>query len=309
LGGGLLALINLRREKIALMGQILQFLFSGLTNGAVYAVIALGFTIIYNATDVINFAQGEFVMLGAMVMYTFVHFLSWPIPVAFFATIICVSVIGILVEFFTIRPAKNADIISLIIITIGVSIFLRGVAMMIWGKDPVAIPPFTGSTPIVFMGAAIDPQIIWVLVITLIAMIFTQWFFKYTIWGKAMRACAVNKKAAKLVGIKVERLVSLSFALSAGISAAAGAVIAPITFASYDMGTMLGLKGFCAAVLGGLGSGVGSILGGFILGILEAFGAGYISSSYKDAFAFLILLIVLFLKPQGLLGQGEVDKL
>ncbi len=291
------------------MAEILQFLFSGLTNGAIYAVIALGFTIIYNATDVINFAQGEFVMLGAMVMYSFIHFLSWPIPLAFIATVICVSLVGVAVEMFAIRPAKHTDIIGLIIITIGVSIFLRGVAMLIWGKDPVPLPPFTGSKPINILGASVVPQIFWILGITFIAMGFTQWFFKYTLTGKAMRACAVNRTAAKLVGIKVDNLVRLSFALSAGISAAAGAVMAPITFASYDMGTMLGLKGFCAAVLGGLGSGVGSILGGFILGILEAFGAGFVSSSYKDAFAFLILLVVLFIRPQGFLGRREVDKL
>ncbi|HFB83856.1 branched-chain amino acid ABC transporter permease [Thermosulfuriphilus ammonigenes] len=291
------------------MSELLQYLFSGLTNGAIYALIALGFTIIFNATEVINFAQGEFVMLGAMILATLCQHTSLPLPLAFVITMAIVAAVGVMMERLTIRPARKASPLVLIIITIGVSILIKGVAMLIWGKDPLPVPAFSGEKPIFIMGATLIPQGLWVLGVGLVAVALTQWFFQGTIMGKAMRACAVSQRAASLIGINVSPLVLISFALSAATSAIAGMVISPITFATYDMGTMLGLKGFCAAVLGGLGSGLGSIMGGFLLGILESLAAGLISSAYKDAVAFFILILVLLLRPQGLFGLKEVKKL
>ncbi|OAG27806.1 branched-chain amino acid ABC transporter permease [Thermodesulfatator autotrophicus] len=290
------------------MSELIQFIFSGLTNGAIYALIALGFTIVYNATEVINFAQGEFVMLGAMFMATFCA-LGLPIPLAFFLSVGIVALIGIIMERLAIYPARHASHITLIIITIGLSILIKGVAMFAWGKDPLSVPSFLGDTPIHLLGATIVPQKILVLIATLICVLLMELFFRKTMVGKAMRASAVNRLAARLVGIKVEPLVLLAFALSAATSAVAGVVISPITFATYDMGTLLGLKGFSAAVLGGLTSGLGAVVGGFVLGLLEAFAAGFISSAYKDAAAFVILILVLLLKPEGLFGKGATKKL
>jgi branched-chain amino acid transport system permease protein len=288
--------------------QILQYLISGITNGAIYAVIALGFTIIFNSTEVINFAQGEFVMLGGMAVIALDSIGPLPLGLSFVLAVLAVTLVGVVLERFTIRPAKSSNPITLIIITVGASIFIRGVAMMLWGKDSFSLRPFTGSTPIHFAGATLVPQSLWVLGVTVVVMAGLQIFYKHTITGKAMRACAFNRRAASLVGISVNRMVLVSFALSAAIGAAAGIVIVPITLCGYDVGIMLGLKGFCAAVLGGLGSSPGSILGGFLLGVLEALGAGLISSGFKNAIAFFVLLLVLFLRPSGLLGPKEIKR-
>jgi len=289
-------------------GQILQYLISGVTNGAIYAVIALGFTIIFNASEVINFAQGEFVMLGGMTVIALDGIGPLPLGLSFVLAVLAVTLVGIVLERFTIRPSKSSNPITLIIITVGASIFLRGVAMMLWGKDSFGLRPFTGATPIHLAGATFVPQSLWVLGVTVLVMAGLQFFYKHTITGKAMRACAFNRRAASLVGISVNRMVLISFALSAAVGAAAGIVIVPITLCGYDVGIMLGLKGFCAAVLGGLGSSPGSILGGFLLGVLEALGAGLISSGFKDAIAFFVLLLVLFLRPSGLLGPREIKR-
>jgi branched-chain amino acid transport system permease protein len=291
-----------------LSNQILQYVISGITNGAIYAVIALGFTIIYNATEVINFSQGEFVMLGGMAVIALDSSGNLPLGLSFILAVLAVTLVGAILERFTIRPVKSSDPVTLIIITVGASIFLRGVAMMIWGKDALGLRPFSGASPIHLGGATLVPQSLWVLGVTVVVMAGLQFFYKHTITGKAMRACAFNRRAASLVGISVNRMVLVSFALSAAIGAAAGIVIVPITLCGYDVGTMLGLKGFCAAVLGGLGSSPGSILGGFLLGVLEALGAGLISSGFKDAIAFFVLLLVLFLRPSGLLGPKEIKR-
>jgi branched-chain amino acid transport system permease protein len=288
--------------------QILQYIISGITIGAIYAVIALGFTIIYNSTEVINFAQGEFVMLGGMAVIALDSIGYLPLGLSFILAVLSVTLVGITLERFTIRPARSSNPITLIIITVGASICLRGMAMMLWGKDALGLKPFTGSDPIHVAGATLVPQSLWVLGVTMVVTAGLQFFYKRTITGKAMRACAFNRRAASLVGISVNRMVLVSFALSAAIGAAAGIVIVPITLCGYDVGTMLGLKGFCAAVLGGLGSSPGSILGGFLLGVLEALGAGLISSGFKDAIAFFVLLLVLFIRPSGLLGPKEVKR-
>jgi len=288
--------------------QIIQYIIYGTTVGGIYALVALGFTIIYNATDVINFAQGEFVTLGAMIMVSLHSAGRIPMPIAFFLSILIVTAIGAAFERLAINPAKDASVITLIIITIGASIFIRGLALPIWGQDPIRVPPFSGEKPISVLGASITPQRLWVLGITALTVAAVHLFYKYTIIGKAMRASAINRIAARLMGINVRRMVLCSFALSAAVGAGAGMAIAPITFTSYNMGAMLGLKGFCAAVLGGLGNGIGAVLGGFILGIVENLAIGFAPlgySGYKDAVAFLILLIILFVKPSGLFGTSQ----
>jgi branched-chain amino acid transport system permease protein len=288
------------------MGDALQFLFSGVTVGAIYALVGLGFTLIYNASHVINFAQGEFVMIGGMTT-VFLLGAGVPMPMAIVLAIVVGMLVGMALEKLAVEPARGASVVTLIIITIGASIFLRGLAQLVWDKKLHALPPFTGDAPIVIAGATILPQSLWVLGVGLAIVLALRWFFARTLLGKAIVATANNPTAAQLVGINVRFILLLSFALSAMLGAAAGILIAPITLTAYDIGVMIGLKGFAAAILGGLGNGAGAIVGGLVLGIAEAFGAGYISSAYKDAIAFVIIILVLVFLPHGLLG-GRMER-
>jgi len=289
------------------MSQLIQFLFSGLTAGAAYALVAVGFTLIYNASGVINFAQGEFVMLGGIVAAVLLQ-AGWPLPSAIAAAILVACAVGALVERLAIRPAGNADTVGLVIITIGVSLIIRGLVQVGLGKDTHRLPAFSGDMPLHLGGATLLPQSIWVLGCTLLIVVALAWFFGRTLVGKAMLGTSCNKLAAQLVGINTRRILMLAFALSAAIGASGGILVAPIQYTSYEVGVMLGLKGFVAATLGGLGSGLGAVIGGLLLGILEALTAGYISSAYKDATPFVLILLILFLRPQGLLGRPSVDR-
>jgi len=285
--------------------QIFQFFLSGLTTGSTYALIAIGFSLIHNATGIVNFAQGEFVMLGGMFMITYYSFLQLPMALAFFLTIFSVAAVGMLLERGPISRAKSKEILVLVMITVGASISIKGFSMMIWGKNPMTLPPFSGEAPLDLWGAAIMPQSLWIFGITLSIVIALNHFFRATMTGKAMRAVAASRRTAMLSGIPVDRMVLLSFTLSGALGAVAGIILTPITTTSYDVGVMLGLKGFSAAILGGYGSMPGAVLGGLLLGVLESLAAGLVSSEYKDALAFLILLLVLFFKPTGILGRGR----
>jgi len=288
--------------------QIFQYVISGVTIGAIYALVALGFNIIHNATGIVNFVQCEFVTLGGMMMYTYYSILRIPLFISFFLSVATVTSLGALIERGPIRMAKSKAILVLIFITIGLSATIRGTALLVWGPDNVPIPSFSGEKVIRILGAAILPQHLWIFALTIGVVIFLQYFFHWTLIGKAMRAVAVNRRAASLVGISVNRMVLLSFAMSGGMGAVGGMIIAPITTTSYDTGIMLALKGFSAAILGGYGNSTGAIIGGLVLGVLESLGAGLISSKFKNAFAFFILLLVLFFKPTGLLGHGEAER-
>ena len=289
------------------MSELLQFLFSGVTVGAVYALVALGFTIIYNASDVVNFAQGEFVMLGGMVT-TFAHLAGLPLPLAALIAIVVTAAIGVALNKLALEPARKAPVASLIIITIGASIFIRGVAQLAFGKQLYRFPAFTGETPINIGGAIIMPQSLWVIGGALAIFFGLYMFFTRTLTGKAVLATANNRLAAALVGINTKYIMTLSFALSAAIGALAGVLVTPITLTSYDVGISLALKGFAAAMLGGMGNPFGALVGGILLGLLEALTAGYISSLYKDAAAFIVILAVLFARPQGLFGAKSTDR-
>ena len=288
--------------------QLFQYILSGLSNGAIYALVGFGFAIIHNATGIINFAQGEFVMLGGMLTVFFLVFLNLPLVPAIVLAIVISTIVGITFERLAIRPLKNAKPLNLIIITIGASIFMRGAAMLIWGKDTHALPAFSGNEPLHIAGATILPQHLWIFAVTVLIIIASRIFFNYSIVGKAMRACSYNPQAASLVGIDVKIMVLLSFVISSAIGSMAGLIIAPLTMTSYDVGIMLGLKGFCAAIIGGMSSGLGTLLGGLLLGLLEALGAGFISASYKDAIAFIILLLILFIRPEGLFKKKETER-
>ncbi|MHB8667497.1 MAG: branched-chain amino acid ABC transporter permease [Burkholderiales bacterium] len=287
--------------------QFMQYLLTGLTVGAIYALVALGFSIIFNASHVINFAQGEFVMIGGMATASLVV-AGVPYALAIALAIAAAALIGLALEKFAIEPARDASVVTLIIITIGASMFLRGLAMVVWDKNLHALKPITGDKPIAIAGATILPQSLWVLGVTVAIVLALTWFFGRTLLGKAMLATSHNRLAAQLVGINVRMVLFLSFGLSAALGAIAGILIAPITTTSYDVGVMLGLKGFAAAILGGLGSGIGAVAGGLVLGIVETMSAGYLSSAYKDAIAFVIILVVLFFLPSGLFGNRGGDR-
>jgi branched-chain amino acid transport system permease protein len=259
------------------MAELLQFVFSGLTVGAIYALVALGFTLIYKASDIINFAQGEFVMLGGM-MTVFVARAGVPLPLAALIAIIATTVIGLALHRFAIEPARGATSVALIMITIGASIFLRGTAQIVFDRRFHSLPPLLSADPIQFGGAAILPQSLVVLT-TATVIVVVLWLF-----------------------------VAISFAISAAMGAIAGVLITPITLTSYDAGTLLALKGFAAAMLGGIGSAPGAVVGGLLIGMSEALAAGYLSSNYKDAVAFLIILIVLVAIPQGLFGRAKIER-
>ncbi len=292
---------------MSLGSQILQYMITGITLGGIYAIIAIGFTVIYNATGIINFAQGEFVMLGGLFMYS-LQKARVPLALAFALSVLGVSAVGCALERLAIRPVRGASVLTLIIITIGASILIKGGAMLGWGKDAVPLKAFSGEKPFIIMDAVLLPQSVWVIGVVVFIVMGLAFFFEHTILGKAMRACAIDRWAAGLVGISVETMTLYSFALSAALGATAGIVISPMTMAKYDMGTMLGLKGFCAAVLGGLGSGVGAVISGFVIGLLEALSAGLLPGNlarYKDAVAFLVLLATLFVRQGGMLGRRE----
>ena len=284
-----------------------QYLLSGITTGAIYALVALGFAVIYNASHVINFAQGEFVMIGGMASAAFFE-AGLPLPFAVLLSIATATLVGLLLEKLAVEPAREASVVTLIIITIGASLLLRGLATLVWDKKIHRVPAFSGEDPILLGGASLLPQVLWVLGVSAVAVGLLTWFFRRTLTGKAIIAVSHNRLAARLMGISVRRVLAVSFALSAALGALAGVLIAPIAFTSWDVGVMLGLKGFAAAILGGLGSSAGAVLGGRAHGLVEAPGAGDRSSAYKDVFAFLIIIAALVFLPHGLLGRRAAER-
>jgi branched-chain amino acid transport system permease protein len=287
--------------------QLAQYVASGLVVGGVYALIGLGFVIVYSVTRVINFAQGEMVMLGAMGTVTLVG-RGLPLILAFAITVAAVAALGAMLERVAIHPLRSAPPLAILIVTIGMSIALRGGALIAWGTDPFALRAFSAGPPLHVLGAVVVRQGLWVLGLALAVFGLLWLFFTRTYAGTAVRACAINTRAARLMGIRADRMFLLAFVLAGGLGAVAGGAIAPITYATYDMGLMLGLKGFVAAVLGGLVSPPGAIAGGFILGLTESFAAGLVSSGYKDAVAFVILIVICLVQVAGWLPWRVVEE-
>jgi branched-chain amino acid transport system permease protein len=284
--------------------QLIQLIVTGMTLGSIYALVGLGLVIIFNASNILNFAQGEFVMLGGLVAVSIVKLTRLPMPVAFFLSVMIVVGIAIIFERLAIYPLKDAGILELIIITIGASFAIQGISILFWKKDFYPMPAFSGEEPIMlFNKVALIPQSIWVLAITILAVCVLNIFFSYTIYGKAMRACADDPDASQMVGINVRKMILLSFAISAALGAIGGIIVTPITTMEYSRGPLFLLKGFAAVVLGGMGNFFGAVVAGFLIGILEAFAAGLVSSGYKDAIALIVLILILLLKPTGLFGS------
>jgi len=291
------------------VSQALQYAFSGITVGSIYAVVAIGFNMIYSTTGILNFAQGEFVMLGGMTAITLSHFL--PLPLAVVGAVVIVTLCGCGLEIVLFRRLRSHSLLHMVIITIGLSIVIREAALHIWDEKVRSLPYFTGNecSSVKIFGAAISPQVIWVLGAVAVVVVGLYSFSKYTLVGKAMRACASNPDAAMLSGVNTSNMRTLAFGLSAGIGALGGCMFSPISMTQYDMGTGLAIKGFAAAILGGLGNPMGAVAGGILVGLAEAFSVKFLPAAYKDAVAFTILLAVLFVRPHGLFGSREAETL
>ncbi|MFO1475119.1 MAG: branched-chain amino acid ABC transporter permease [Verrucomicrobiota bacterium] len=285
----------------------LQYLLSGITKGSVYAMVAVGFNLIYSATGVLNFAQGEFVMLGGMLAVTLSGFL--PLSLAITGSVAGVCALGALLELLLFRPLHRHSVLQMIIITIGLAIVLQEAAVHVWDEKVRSLPYFTGSevSSIHFLGASISPQVIWVLGTIAVTMLALQLFLRCSLPGRALRACSSNPEAAMLAGINIPRMRTLAFALSAALGALAGCVISPITLTHYEMGGPLAIKGFAAAILGGLGNPMAAVAGGLLVGILEAAAVSILPAAYNDVAAFSVLLLVLFIRPCGLFGKPSGD--
>ena len=286
-----------------------QYLLAGVTYGIIYAIVGIGFNIIYNTTGIINFAQGEFVMLGGMTAISLTQWL--PLPLAIGAAVVVVMLIGALVEILFIRWLDRPSVLRMIIITIGISILIREAALHIWGDGVRSLPYFAGNeiTTIQVLGARVSPQVLWVIGVCAVMVLALSLFFKYTLQGKKMQACAANRMAATLCGISTKNMVTLSFMLSAGIGALAGCVMSPITYTQYDIGTGLAIKGFTVAILGGLGSSMAAVAAGLLLGLIEAFSVSVVPLAFQDAISIALLLAILFLRPHGLFGSKDAADL
>ncbi|MEW6183900.1 MAG: branched-chain amino acid ABC transporter permease [Bacillota bacterium] len=287
--------------------QYVQYLISGFTLGSIYALIALALVVTFNITGVFNLAIGEFVTIGALTAVS-LREAGCPDLLAYVLAVMLAGLVGALMERATIHPARKASVLTLIIITIGVSIALRGAALLIWKTHPYTLPSFVNTSSIGFLGAVIIPQSLFVLGLAVVAVGFLFVFFDFTFLGKAVRAAMMNKTAAQLVGINPGRLSLFAFTFGGIIAALSGIFITPITTAQYDMGFMLGLKGFVAAILGGVTNVTGAIIGGLLLGVIEAFAAscsfqGYSFTGLKDAIAMIVMIIVLLTRPTGILGN------
>lgn len=283
-------------------GFWLQVLFGGLTSGSIYALVAVGLAVIYRATRVINFAHGEFVVIGALTATTLVDPIGLPIVAAAVLGVAAASAAGLFLERLVLRPMSQKPAFVLILCTLGCSIAFRGAAMLLWGKDPLKLPPFSGEVPWRIGGAAILPQALWVLGVTALVMVLIGYALQRTAYGKAVRACAENPAAASLVGIDVKAMIAWTYVASAGLGGVAGVLISPIAAIDFQAGLLLAIKGLTAAIIGGLDRISGVVLGGLLLGLIEAYASAFISSVMKDALAFAILIVLLMMRPQGLLG-------
>lgn len=276
--------------------------------GAVYAMVALGFVAIFKSSSIINFAQGEFVMLGGMLTVYFLKDLGLPYLLAGALAIVTVCLIGMVVYVLAIHPLRKASVLILIMATLGVSMFISNTTMLLLGNTPNSIPPISNGNAILLGEVAISPQSIWVIAITVVILMFLYLLANHTLIGKAMEASSTDPLGADLVGIPRNKIVLYSFGVSATIGAIGGILISPIFFVRFDSGGMLGLKGFIAAVIGGWGSATGAVVGGILVGVLESLSIGFISAGYKNAIAFLVMILILYLKPNGLFGSKEVIK-
>jgi branched-chain amino acid transport system permease protein len=287
---------------------IFQLLATGLAMGSIYALVALGFVLIFNAVNVVNFAQGEFVMVPAFVAVWLMTAIKLPFPLVYLIIVIFMGVFGIVFQRVAYYPLRNRTFLPVVISTIGVSIFLKNAAQLVFGAEPLLMARPTSAEVLNLAGIFVDPQHVVIIAVTIIMLVFQYVFFEKTTLGKKMQATAQDKEMARLLGVRISRMIVITFVYSSILGAVAGILIGPIFYVSKEMGAMLGLKAFCSTIVGGFGSVPGAILGGLFLGVVEVISAYYISSAYRDAFAFIILILVLLFRPQGFFGEKVAEK-
>lgn len=286
-----------------MIASLWQYVLAGVVVGAIYALIAAGFVLIYQVTGLINFAQGEFAMIGAMTAAALATNGMAPLEAAAIA-VACAAVTGAVCYLLAIRPARAATGVTLIFITLGLDVALRGLGLFVWGTNPLSLNPFSSGAAITVLGGVLPPQALWVLLTDAVVFAALYLFFRHTYAGTAVRAAVANPPIASTFGIPLRTFAFWSFVAAAAIGGLGGVVVAPITSATYDMGLTLGLAGFVAAVLGGLDSLPGALVGGFVLGVVEKVAGGLLSTGWEEGVGFLILVLVLVLRPQGLLGRA-----
>lgn len=280
------------------MGDLLQLVFSGLAQGGVYGLVALGFVAIFAVREIVNLAQGEYAALAGL---SGISAVAAGVPLVFAVVLVVPLVIGVsvLIERLCVAPVRRMTPLVSIILTLGVSTALKAVMLLVWGPQSRGMPPFPGRD-VVLAGVSIRSQELWILGIVALVGAALVWAYEHTLLGKAMRACAEQPVAARLVGISLRGATMIAFGVAGFVGAVAGLIGSPIYFSSWDYGLTLGLKGFVAATLGGLVSLRVALVGGLGLGVLENLVAGYVDTGFRDAVAFLVLLIVLLVRPTGL---------
>ncbi len=284
---------------------ILQFLVSGIAVGCIYGLVAIGFAVIFNASGIVNFAQGAFVMLGGMLAYVLHGPAGLPLLPAAVIAVLAVALLGVVFEMAVIRPLwrRRSSVFVMMLATLALSVVSENAVLHALGDEPHSLPAFTAGGPLRLGGVAIGFQTLWIVGGSLLLVALLALLYRRTLIGKAMRACAVDREVASLLAIPVERLLAYSFALSAALGAIAGILITPAQFTAYHVAIPYSVSGFIAAILGGLGNPGGAFLGGLLLGILQSLAILFFDAGYKDIVAFSLLILVLFLRPGGLFGS------
>lgn len=286
----------------------LQILFSGLAVGAIYSLVALGFVLIIRATNVVNFAQGDFAMLGAYAMMTLLTVLKLPYWLSFLLALAVMTVFGVIFNYGVYYPLRNRSFLPVIISTLGASIFLQNTVLAVFGPQAQPLEKVFKSSGFEIGGVFLDSQYLVILAVTLVAVAFQYILFEHTLLGKKLQATSQDKDMARLLGIPVAGMIAFTFIYSATLGGLAGILIGPVLFVSIGMGSIIALKAFSATIIGGFGDVTGAIVGGLLLGVVESFAGAYISVPYKDAFGFLLLFIFLLIRPQGIFGEKISEK-
>ncbi len=287
--------------------HLLQILVSGVGVGFIYGLIGIGYCVIYNASGIVNFAQGAFVMLGGIVTHVLLTRAGWPLPLAAVAAIVLVALLGMAIERLVVRPLwnRNATMFVMILATLAVQIVLERATLILVGDQPKTLPNFTELPPIRLGTIAVSYQLLWIAGASLALVALLAAFFARTRTGKAMRACAINREAAALQGIPVSRMLAYSFALSAGLGAIAGILITPTQYTAFNVGVPFAISGFIAAILGGFGNALGAFIGGIMLGVAQALAVVLFGAGFKNVAALSILLVFLLVRPSGIFGKAK----
>ena len=286
----------------------LQVIFQGLALGSIYALVALGFVLIIRATNVVNFAQGDFAMLGGYAMVLFLSTLGWPYWMALAAALVVMAVFGVLFNYGVYYPLRHRSFLPVLISTLGASIFLQNTVLAVFGPQPKPLEKTLSTDGISVGGVFLDSQYLVILSVTLLLVLGTYLFFEKTLLGKKLQATSQDKDMARLLGIPVALMISITFIYSAALGGIAGVLVGPILFVSIGMGSIIALKAFAATIIGGFGDVTGAIVGGLLLGVIESLAAYHISVPYKDAYAFLALFLFLLVRPQGIFGEKVSEK-